>query len=355
MHSHSSGSRRQSSRRDLIKAAAALTATGSLAACASHQHARAADKRTPKRLSRLAHLTDIHVQPEDQAPQGFAHTLDHLMNLPEKPDTILTGGDLIMDAFGQTRQRTAEQWDLYTSTLRDHTNLPIHHCLGNHDIWGWNKAKSNATGDEPAFGKRWATDLLQLPAPHYAFRLNPRWKCIVLDSVQPDPRGNNQNFGYVGGLDDQQFDWLKSQLAATPADTFVCVLSHIPIIHCSAMLTDGKTSPSGFKLSPGEAFTDATRLVALFLRHPNVKLAISGHIHTLERTDFQGVAYLNNGAVCGNWWASQEKKRAKRAPDTPEALALAPLRCEPGYALIDLFDDGSFSHQYIHSGWTNVG
>src|SRR5262245_23463423 len=50
---------------------------------------------------RFVHLTDIHVQPERRADEGFAKCIDAVESLNPKPDFILAGGDLVYDAAGQ--------------------------------------------------------------------------------------------------------------------------------------------------------------------------------------------------------------------------------------------------------------
>src|SRR5689334_14490313 len=51
-----------------------------------------------KRSIRLAHLTDVHVQPELAAGEGMIACLHHVQELKDKPDLILNGGDAIMDS-----------------------------------------------------------------------------------------------------------------------------------------------------------------------------------------------------------------------------------------------------------------
>ena len=76
--------------------------------------------------------------------------------------------------------------------------------------------------------------------------------------------------------------------------------------------------------------TDAVDLIELFYQHPNVKAALSGHMHLLDRVDYNGVAYLCNGAVSGNWWNSDTYHQTKA-----------------GYALVDLYDDGTVERTYL--------
>lgn len=74
-----------------------------------------------------------------------------------------------MDAFAEGFDRTKLQWELFTGALRRECSLEVRHCIGNHDIWGWNKAKSKTTGDEKGWGKSWATETLGLDRPYYSF------------------------------------------------------------------------------------------------------------------------------------------------------------------------------------------
>lgn len=68
---------------------------------------------SPTRALRIAHLTDIHVQPERQAAEGFEACLVHCQSQPDRPDVIFGGGDLVMDALGADRSRVDQQWSLF--------------------------------------------------------------------------------------------------------------------------------------------------------------------------------------------------------------------------------------------------
>jgi 3',5'-cyclic AMP phosphodiesterase CpdA len=284
---------------------------------------------------RIAHLTDSHVQPERNAFEGMCMALRHINTMKDKPDLIITGGDLIMDSFATDAARRDAQWELFTRAFKEHNGLPVVHCLGNHDIWGWNKAKSKTTGSESGWGKQHAIDLLGLPGAYFTVE-RAGWKIIVLDSVQP-----NGGDGYRGGLDDVQFDWLRAELEATPATMPVLIITHVPILHASTVFADGYARSEGWTVGAGEVCADAIRIVNLFRKHPNVRLALSGHIHVIERLDFQGVTYLNSGAISGNWWRSQDKEREERAGVDAAAFGRPFMRCQPSYALVDLYRDGS--------------
>jgi len=59
-----------------------------------------------KRVLRIAHLTDFHVQPEGYAPEGMARALRHAQNQSDRPDMIINTGDSIMDSLAADKNRT---------------------------------------------------------------------------------------------------------------------------------------------------------------------------------------------------------------------------------------------------------
>jgi 3',5'-cyclic AMP phosphodiesterase CpdA len=287
-----------------------------------------AASETKKRSLRLAHLTDIHVQPELGADMGMAACLRHVQAQSDRPDLILTGGDSVMESFAQDAARTQLQWDVWRKVLRSECSLPVESCIGNHDVWGWNKAKSGATGKEARFGKQWAVEALGLPQRYRSFD-RAGWHFVVLDSTHTGKNADE----YTAKLDEEQFAWLAQDLAKTPPSTPILVLSHIPILSAAAFL-DGENSKSGDWLVPGAwMHVDCQRIIQLFLKHPSVKLCLSGHLHLVDRVDYNGVTYLCNGAVCGGWWKGDNQQ------------------CDEGYGLVDLYSDGSFDHRYVGYGW----
>jgi 3',5'-cyclic AMP phosphodiesterase CpdA len=305
------------SRRDVLKLASAAvvgTATGTIA------------QPAPARSLRVAHLTDAHIQPERGGDAGLARCLADVQ-ARHQPDLVLFGGDNIMDAFGQPADRAAALFKLWRTTLQRELSVPHLTCLGNHDIWGWDRPNSHCTGDEPKFGKQWAIDEFQMPGRYFAGDLNG-WRLIVLDSTHTD--GGD---GYTAKLDEPQFQWLSAELAALPPTTPVCVLSHIPIV-CVCAMFDGENEKGGDWKIPGSfVHIDARRIKDLFYRHHNVKLALSGHIHLVDRVDYLGVSYLCDGAVSAGWWKGPNQE------------------CVNGYGIIDLYPDGGFQADYHVFDW----
>lgn len=317
------------SRRDALSALG-LGTIGLAGLASLTPRARAATSTTTRSAARagslrLIHMTDTHVQPERRAYDGLLACIQHAA--AQKPDLIITGGDLIMDSFEATEKRTTEQWDLFTRAWKagGYTG-DLRHTLGNHDIWGWNKKKSETRGDEARWGKKWALDNLHMDRAWHSFD-HGAWHFVCLDSVQPDG-----DTGYIGRLQDEQFEWLTADLAANGARP-TCIVSHISILTATPLI-DMKDKPrEGWKVSGGVVMTDMARIIKLFAENPQVKLALSGHMHRNERIDYRGVSYICDGAVSANWWKG------------------AHYECNEGYGLLDLNDDGSFSHTYTTYGW----
>ncbi len=304
-----------------------LAATAALGAGLSLASAGETTASARKRSLRVAHLTDIHVQPERGADQGMAACLARVQSLDPRPDLILMGGDSVFDVFEAKRPRAIELASLFTDTCKRHCNIPIRHAIGNHDIFGWSKA----TGSEaaPAHGKQYALDLFGMAKRYYSFDQSG-WHFVVLDSVQPGPDG------YVAYCDEEQWEWLGKDLQSRPVGSPVLVLTHIPILSLTS-ITYGK--PRGREeigkdtvVSASSMHTDGDTLHVLF-RNSGVKLCLSGHQHLLDKCTADGVTYICDGAVSGAWWKG-------------------PLQgISEGFGVIDLYDDGSFEHSYVPYGW----
>jgi len=317
-------------RRDLlaaVPAAGLVTAVGPTPAVAADTASR--------RVLRLAHLTDLHIQPEREAARGVADCLEHVQSLPERigieaPELIITGGDTIMDCLATGRDRTKLQWDLWQKAKADHCGLEIRSVIGNHDVWGWTKSRAGTTGEEPLYGKAWACEEFGRATPWESFD-KAGWHIVLLDSTFP-----HQEI-YIGKLDEAQWDWLEKDLAAVPATTPVLIVSHIPILSVYPLAiarpkAKGEELPT-FSVDGRYMHVDHARFQKLFAKHRNIKACLSGHLHIVEDIEYGGMRYLCNGAVAAGWWRGLHQGT------------------DYGYALVDLFDDGTVACRYVPYGW----
>jgi Icc protein len=278
-----------------------------------------------KRLLRIAHLTDVHVQPEAPAPHGLASALHTVQKLKDKPDIIFNTGDCIMDSMSKHKDRVQLQWDVWNSTLKNENSIEIVHTIGNHDIWGITMPHATIKGDVH-YGKKWAVEELGIKNRYYSFDKNG-WHFIVLDSTMPVV-----GFSYTAMLDEEQKEWLKEDLSKVAPSTFVCVLSHIPIL-AACVFFDGAKAKHNWQVGGGNMHRDAHELKDLFYKHQNVKLCLSGHIHLIDQLEYLGVKYLCNGAVSGAWWGGSNQE------------------FPPAFATINLYDDGSSDHELHYYEW----
>jgi 3',5'-cyclic AMP phosphodiesterase CpdA len=234
----------------------------------------------------FAYLADIHLQPELHAMEGFRLAIDTLNKI--NPDFILTGGDLIRDALGQTWSRSDSLYNIYMEMTGD-LNMPVYNTIGNHEVFGWYREEEEITG-HPEFGKKMYEN--RLGERFYSFD-HKGWHFIVLDAI-----GRAEDGGYFGLIEDEQIEWLKNDLEKVDKQTPIALSVHIPFISVRTQLVKGSTVPN----ADGLVITNA-RDVLLNLYEYNLRLVLQGHLHFLEDI-YVGdkTHFITAGAVCGLWW-----------------------------------------------------
>ena len=271
-----------------------------------------------KPVLRIAHITDVHLKDEFGAPNKFVNCLHNLQQQKPAVDMVLNGGDVVFDMNKENIGTITDQWKLMNNIMKTECSLPVHYCLGNHDIWWYEEDKGQAL-----YGKKFAMEQLHLATPYYSMIKNG-WKFLVLDSVHLDI----DNTWYIGKLGEEQFSWLQNELKETDPGMPVLVVSHIPILTALLMIEDNVVNK--WEMLGGDMHTDTAKIINLFFQHPNVKLCLSGHLHMRDKVLYNNVTYICNGAVSGAWWKGNRRETA------------------PGYGLIDLYADGSFDERYVN-------
>ncbi len=143
------------------------------------------------------HYTDIHVEPELHATQGFAKAIDAMKCAAPGAAFALCGGDLVFDANAVPFARAAHLYDLYGEQSR-RLGVPIHHCLGNHDIFALGPAGSGVPADDPHAGKALFLARTGLKQTYYSFD-HAGWHFAVLDTVQITNPGGMEAPGFSHG------------------------------------------------------------------------------------------------------------------------------------------------------------
>jgi Icc protein len=269
----------------------------------------------------FAFLTDIHVQPELGAPEGFRQCLRAVNRLATPADFVLTGGDLIFDALDVGMDRIREQWKVFDECSKE-LALPVHHTIGNHDVVGWS-ARSLVKPTDQDYGKKLFAERFGLERTYRSFD-HKGWHFIILDSIGQD----KETLDYEGWIDDAQLAWLKQDLAATGRAKPIVMVTHIPFYTTWHQVLKGPDH----RLD-GKAIVRNLHTFRKLFDDYNLQLVLSGHGHVVERIEIGKVTYLQGGAVSGMWWKG-------------------PVFGKPeGFGTVTCRRDGTWSWKYRDYGW----
>lgn len=231
-------------------------------------------------------MTDIHVQPEQRADQGYTAAIEAVNAL--NPDFVLTGGDLIMDALGQSFGRADSLYHLFNGLTVQFT-MPVYHTIGNHEVFGWYE-RSGISPQHAEYGKRMYLNRLDYDQTYYSFD-HKGWHFIVLDAI------GYENHGHIGYVDSLQLQWLKADLDSLELDVPVAVSTHIPFFSVYNQMRNGSTAANG----RGSVITNASEVMDAF-EGTNLKLVLQGHLHAVEDIHYRDTHFITGGAVSGKWW-----------------------------------------------------
>ncbi len=280
---------------------------------------------------RVVFATDSHLMLNDahNSGRGLAQCLDAIEALSPRPDLILCGGDLTHELPNLDFPGGEKLVDHFLEIWRGHTSLPTYFTFGNHDL-----AATRLPGvkkDDPRFGKGLFRERLHLEKTFYAFDAGG-WHFVVLDDVAPNPDGS-----YNGEYAEEQLQFLRADLAAAAGRPSV-LCGHIPSVSIMPTVA-GLAKITGRNIeTPISLVASNTRALLDVVTSPgaNVKLMLAGHLHHLEQVSVDGIAFLNGGAICGNWWKG------------------AQAGCPEGFTVLDLMADGTFVAKYRSFDWKAV-
>lgn len=232
----------------------------------------------------FAFLTDIHMTPAKNAPQGLQQAIDTVNKL--KPDFVITGGDLIMDALGQTRSRADSLYQLYIGIIKEF-QMPVYNTVGNHELFAFYNKEIDTL--DPDYGEGMFRRYLGDPWQSFDYK---GWHFILLKSIEQTPTR-----GYYGKINPVQMEWLKQDLAAIADSTPIVVSVHIPLITAYNQWKEGGQQLNG----AGSVITNGKEVMDL-LRQKNLKLVLQGHQHYYEDLFMDDVHFITGGAVSAGWW-----------------------------------------------------
>ena len=265
----------------------------------------------------IVFLTDIHVQPERNAIEGFKKAIQKVNEL--KPDYVITGGDLIFDALAVSFERADSLFNIYNELIKQ-IKAPVYNTMGNHDILGWYE-KGGVSREHKFFGKKLYQS--KIGKTYYSVDLNGI-KLLVLDSIEELPEKGK----YYGYVNEEQLNWLKSELSKTDTNTTIIISTHIPLLTTFSQIRNGSMAAN----ERGLVVENSKDVLDLFKRH-NLRLVLQGHLHIYEDINIQNkIRFITGGAVSARWWTGPN-----------EGL-------EEGFVLIKIKDD-KISAEYIDYGW----
>jgi 3',5'-cyclic AMP phosphodiesterase CpdA len=250
-------------------------------------------------------FTDTHIQPELDAAHGCDLCFKKIAGL--KPEFAMMGGDHVFDAFGVNKVRAGMVYDLYERT-EQLLGMPLHHAIGNHDVFGV-LAKSGVASTDPAYGKKMFQD--RMGRTYYSFDYKG-YHFVVLDSVQP-----TEDRLWEARVDEDQLRWLRDDLKALPHGMPVIAVVHCPLV--TAFATYAYTQIVGADRKYNTMTVANAPDVLQIFENANVPAVLQGHTHVNEVVNYKNTRYITSGAVCGNWW------RGPRM-GTPEGFTVVSLR-----------------------------
>jgi Icc protein len=246
---------------------------------------KAKETESPDQFT-FAFLTDIHLLPDRSAPEGFLKAIDTINKL--NPDFVLTGGDLIMDGLEASYDRTDSLYNLYLDMTKKF-KMPVYNTIGNHEHFGLYLRNEIDTGFSE-YGKRMYEH--RIGKRYYSFDYKG-WHFMILDAV-----GIKADREYTGLIDDEEIEWIKSDLQKIDKKTPIAISVHIPFITSQTQLTEGSLAST-----PAYLVINNARDVLLLFREYNLKLVLQGHLHFLEDIYVNDdVHFITGGAVSGRWW-----------------------------------------------------
>jgi Icc protein len=294
-------------------------ATAAYSALPLNAQQSSSPKTTPGSM-RFVFFTDTHIQPELSATEGTAKALAKIKSL--KPEFCIQGGDHAFDIAAVPRERSQMLLDLYQKTEHTLDGIPVHHVIGNHDVYGRDPSSGVELSD-PLYGKKAFEQ--RFDTKTYRSFDHKGYHFILLDSIQITPTRDFDAF-----IDPAQLAWLRQDLAATSAGTPIVIACHVPLVSAVIQYT-----PTGDKVATahGLLLSNTSAVLSLLEGH-NVIAVLQGHTHINETVYWRNTPFITSGAVSGNWWHGTRW-------GTPE-----------GFTVLEL-DHGAAHWHYESYGWTS--
>lgn len=271
----------------------------------------------------FVHLTDQHVYDKRSGTEGYRACIQSINDLPEKPDLVVMGGDMVFD--GNYNLKTDYlRWINQFKSISDQLRMPWYPCMGNHDTFGLSSRRKTEK-DDPDIGKNLIQKALNWPETFYSFN-HKGWHFVVLDCIEETDTENGRT--YIPRISDKQLQWLRNDLGRA-AGMPIIVVTHIAVFYLKKQ-ADGDTEAKA--MVPGMVIENNRELRLILERH-NVTAVLQGHCHHIEEFRYNGVRYITSAAGSGAWWAGDW------------------VGDPPGYTLFECGSKGQLSWKHIGYRW----
>ena len=217
-----------------------------------------------KKLFSFIHFSDIHVQPEKGAAEGFLMAIEKMNSL--KPDFVISGGDLVMDVLEVDEDRAVMLYDIYFDCCKKF-QMPVYNVMGNHEVFGI-FVPDKVSHNHPEWGKEMFKKRLGNGKTFRSFD-HKGIHFLMLDSVGIEKEEEGPAYRYIGEIGSEQLEWLKNDLAGITYNMPVIAVAHIPLFSLYEQIIHGPTARWG----RGGVLTDGKDLYDLLV------LAKSRRVH----------------------------------------------------------------------------
>ena len=245
-------------------------------------------QKTSPRLPplRIAFFTDVHAREDMNVPTRLTAAAKAISAI--QADLVIGTGDTVHGGFTSRPEKMSARFELARNFIKA-IGRPVVLLPGNHDF----------VGVRPEDGRLPEPDPLRMFRETFTEEIPPRswefqgYRFFQIQTVQPV----KEKWLYEGRVTDEELSWLEAQLAGTPHDQPLILLSHMPLQTTHQQVQVAPLAP----LKPNLVVTNARDVLKLFANH-NLRVILQGHLHVNERVQWNDQNFLMGGAICGAWW-----------------------------------------------------